>query len=211
MNDNGLQLELVSRASAGDRSAIQELLMLHHRQLVTIIEKQIPADLRGLLSADDVCQEAYVSVFRQIASFQPHDEQAFERWLRTIADRKLVDLIRTQRAVKRGSGKRVDALYPRNDTSSMIELLDVLAVHERTPSRSAAHRELVRIVQDALDGLKEDYREVLRLRYIQSLSVAETAQQMGRSDGAVMMLCNRGLQQLEEVIGDPSRFFSKGA
>ena len=67
------------------------------------------------------------------------------------------------------------------------------------------------VVQDALDGLKEDYREVLRLRYIQSLSVAETAQQMGRSDGAVMMLCNRGLQQLEEVIGDPSRFFSRGA
>ena len=211
MNGSGSELELVSRASGGDRSAIQELLMLHHRQLVATIEKKIPADLRGLLSADDVCQEAYVSVFRQISSFQPDDEHAFERWLRTIADRKLVDLIRTQRAVKRGGGKRADARYPRNDTSSVIELLDILAVHERTPSRSAAHRELVRIVQDALDGLKEDYREVLRLRYIQSLSVAETAQQMGRSDGAVMMLCNRGLQQLEEVIGDPSRFFSRGA
>ncbi len=211
MNGSGSELELVSRASAGDRSAIQELLMLHHRQLVTTIEKQIPADLRGLLSADDVCQEAYVSVYRQITSFQPHDEKAFERWLRTIAERKLVDLIRTQRAAKRGGGKRLDARYPRNDTSSMIELLDILAVHERTPSRSAAHRELVRIVQDALDELKEDYREVLRLRYIQSLSVADTAQKMGRSDGAVMMLCNRGLQQLEEAIGDPSRFFSRGA
>ena len=210
MKESGSELELVSRASAGDRSAIQELLMLHHRQLVTAIEKQIPADLRGLLSADDVCQEAYVSVFRQIKSFQPHDEQAFERWLRTIANRKLVDLIRAQRAAKRGGGKVVDARRPREDTSSMIELLDILAVHERTPSRSAAHRELVRIVQDALDGLKEDYREVLQLRYIQSLSVAETAEKMGRSDGAVMMLCNRGLQQLEEVIGDPSRFFSRG-
>ena len=211
MNGTGSETSLVSRASAGDRSAVQELLMLHHRQLVTIIEKRIPADLRGLLSADDVCQEAYVSVFRQITSFQPHDEQAFERWLRTIADRKLVDLIRAQRAAKRGGGKRVEAQQARNDTSSMIELLDILAVHERTPSRSAAHRELIRIVQDALDELKEDYREVLRLRYIQSLSVAETAQQTGRSDGAVMMLCKRGLQQLEEVIGDPSRFFSRGA
>ena len=211
MNGSGSEQELVSQASAGDRSAIQELLLLHHHQLVATIEKQVPADLRGVLSADDVCQEAYVSVFRQITSFQPHDEQAFERWLRTIADRKLVDMIRTQRAAKRGGGKRVDARYTRDDTSSMIELLDVLAVHDRTPSRSAAHRELVRIIQDALDGLKEDYREVLRLRYIQCLSVAETAQKMGRSDGAVMMLCNRGLQRLEKVIGDPSRFFSRGA
>ena len=211
MNGTGSEPSLVSRASEGDRSAIQELLMLYHRQLITSIEKQIPADLRGLLSADDVCQEAYVSVFRQITSFQPHDEQAFERWLWTIADRKLVDLIRTQRAAKRGGGRKVDARWARADTSSMIELLDVLAVHERTPSRSAAHRELVRIVQDALGGLKEDYREVLRMRYIQSLSVAETAEKMGRSDGAVMMLCSRGLQELEKVIGDPSRFFSRGA
>ena len=185
--------------------------MLHHRQLVTTIEKQVPSDLRGLLSADDVCQEAYVSVFRQVASFQPHNERAFERWLRTIADRKLVDLIRTLRAAKRGGGKRVNARYTRDDTSSMIELLDVLAVHERTPSRSVAHRELVHMIQGALDALKEDYREVLQLRYIQSLSVAETAEKMGRSDGAVMMLCNRGLQQLGDVIGDPSRFFSRGA
>lgn len=211
MNGSRSEQELISQASTGDRSAIHELLMLHHHQLVATIEKQVPADLCGVLSADDVCQEAYVSVFRQVTSFQPHNEQAFERWLRTIADRKLVDMIRTQRAAKRGGGKRVDVRYTRDDTSSMVELLDILAVHERTPSRSAAHRELVRIVQDALDELKEDYREVLQLRYIQSLSVAETAQRMGRSDGAVMMLCNRGLQQLEEVIGDPSRFFSRGA
>ena len=211
MNGSGSEPKLVSRASAGDRSAIQELLMLHHHQLVATIQKQVPADLRGVLSADDVCQDAYVSVFRQITSFQPHNERAFECWLLTIADRKLVDAIRTQRAAKRGGGKRVDARYARDDTSSMIELLDVLAVHERTPSRSAAHRELVGVIQDALDGLKEDYREVLHLRYIQSLSVAETAQKMGRSEGAVMMLCNRGLQQLGEVIGDPSKFFSRGA
>ena len=83
-----------------------------------------------------------------------------------------------------------------------------VAVNERTPSRSAAHRELVRLVQDALDELKHDYGEALRLHYIQALSVAETAKRMGRSDGAVMMLCHRGLRRLAELIGDPNKFFS---
>jgi hypothetical protein len=32
---------------------------------------------------------------------------------------------------------------------------------------------------------------------------------MGRSEGAVLMLCNRGLRQLAEIIGDPAKFFSR--
>ena len=68
---------------------------------------------------------------------------------------------------------------------------------------------MVLAVQNALGELKEDYREALRLHYIESLSVAETAERMGRSDGAVLMLCNRGLRRLAEVIGDPARFFSR--
>jgi RNA polymerase sigma-70 factor (ECF subfamily) len=202
--------ELLSQAVKGDHAAIQQLLLLHHDRLVVNIENKVPADLRGVLAADDVCQEAYVAVIRQITSFQPHDEQAFERWLVTIAERKLVDAIRTLRAAKRGGGRQVHAGRVDADTSSMVELLDILAVHERTPSRSAAHRELVLEVQNALDQLKEDYRNALRLHYIQGLSVAETARRMDRSDGAVLMLCNRALRELAETIGDPTRFFSHG-
>ena len=209
MGASGADLGLVAKATAGDRAAIQQLLLLHHDRLVAAITKKVPADLRGVLAASDVCQEAYIAVFRQITSFQPHNERAFHRWLLTIAERKLVDAIRTLRAAKRGGGThgklgQVDAV-----ASSVIELLDVVAVNERTPSRSAAHREMVLAVQNALGELKEDYREALRLHYIESLSVAETAERMGRSDGAVLMLCNRGLRRLAEVIGDPARFFSR--
>jgi RNA polymerase sigma-70 factor (ECF subfamily) len=199
---------LVALATTGDRAAIQQLLMLYHDRLAAVIRPKIPADLRGTLSAEDVCQEAYVAVFRQMTSFHPHDERAFQRWLHTIADRKLVDVIRRQRARKRGGGKA--ALTSGDDqVSSVVELLDVVAVHERTPSRSAAHRELVLTVQGALEKLKDEHRDALRLHYIQALTVAETAERMGRTEGAVLMLCNRGLRRLGEVIGDPTRFFSR--
>ena len=199
----------LARAVAGDRAAIQQLLLDHHDQVASLIAAKIPADLRAVLSADDICQDAYVTIFQQITSFQPHDDRAFRRWLLTIAERKLVDAIRVQRAVKRGGGRQVDNLAPDASASSAVPLLDLVAVHEHTPSRSAAHRELVGQVQSALLALKDDYRDALRLHYIECLTVAETAQRMGRSDGAVLMLCKRGLRQLAEIVGDPTNFFSR--
>jgi RNA polymerase sigma-70 factor (ECF subfamily) len=199
----------VPLAVSGDRAAIQQLLLAHHDQVVSVIAAKVPADLRAVLSADDVCQDTYFTVFQQIASFQPHDERAFRRWLLTIAERKLIDAIRKQRAVKRGGGRQVENARMDACESSAVELLDLVAVHEHTPSRSAAHRELVGQVQNALLELKDDYRDALRLHYIECLSVAETARRMGRNDGAVLMLCNRGLRKLAEIVGDPAKFFSR--
>ncbi|MCP4246448.1 MAG: sigma-70 family RNA polymerase sigma factor [bacterium] len=199
----------VARAVAGDRAAIQQLLIAHHDHVASVIAAKVPADLRAVLSADDVCQDAYVAVFQQITSFQPHDDRAFRRWLLTIAERKLVDAIRTLRTAKRGGGRQVENVVPGARASSVVELLDMVAVHEHTPSRSAAHRELVGQVQNALLRLKADYRDALQLHYIECLSVAETAQRMGRSEGAVLMLCNRALRQLTDLVGDPANYFSR--
>ncbi len=210
MTENESEVALIKQSIEGDQFAIQRLLMLHHDRISAIIERRIPSDLRGILAAEDACQDAYVAAVRELDSFEMQGEDAFYRWLVTITERKLVDTIRTLRAAKRGGDRKVIAASGRNDTSSIIAMLDLAAVHQHTPSRSAARRELVTAVQDALEGLREDYRRVIRLRYIQGLSVAEVAEQMGRSAGAVVMLCNRGLQRLGEAIGDASRFFSKG-
>jgi RNA polymerase sigma factor (sigma-70 family) len=90
-------------------------------------------------------------------------------------------------------------------------MLERVAIHERTPSRSAADHEMVAAVQNALDDLKDDYRTALRCRYVEGLTAAETGARMGRSEGAVLKLCERALQRLTERIGDASRFFSRKA
>jgi DNA-directed RNA polymerase specialized sigma24 family protein len=41
------------------------------------------------------------------------------------------------------------------------------------------------------------------------LSVAETAARMSRTERAVHMLCHRGLEQLRDVLGRSSRFFTR--
>ncbi|MCK4340756.1 MAG: sigma-70 family RNA polymerase sigma factor [Phycisphaerae bacterium] len=203
--------ELVALASAGDQLAIHQLLLLHHDRIAAVLEQKIPPELRGVLAAEDVCQEAYVVVVRELSTFEPQSKSSFFKWLLKIAERKLIDAVRAQRAAKRGGGKRAHERPEQGDASSIVALLEQAAVHERTPSRSAANHELAAAIQDALVKLDADYRTALRYRYIEGLSAAETARRMGRSVGAVGKLCERGLQQLSEVLGDASRFQSRKA
>jgi RNA polymerase sigma-70 factor (ECF subfamily) len=203
--------ELIAQAISGDEVAIHQLLMLHHDQIAAAVQRKIPPDLSSVLAAEDICQDAYVVAVRELNSFESRGERSFYNWLLKIAEHKLIDAIRAQRAAKRGGGKRAIGLPAASDASSVVALLEHVAMHEHTPSRSAADHELAAAVQAALAGLKEDYRTALRCRYLEGLSAAETAARMGRTEGAVLKLCERGMQQLTERLGDASRFFSRKA
>jgi len=200
--------EFVQRAAAGDEAALRRLLLAHHDQLAATIARQLPDDLRRTISADDVLQEAYLVVFRKIRVFEPGQPGGFHAWLTTIAEHRLADLIKGHRRAKRGGGLTQAELRVGNDDSAVIDMLQMLAANSRTPSRKARMDEAMAAVQAALENLKEDNREALSLRYLEGLSVAEMAERMGRSEGAVHMLCTRGLQSLREELGDLSRFLS---
>ena len=203
------QHSLVTSAVAGDEAALQCLLMDHNDALAARVAARMPKDLNPVLSADDVLQDVYITVFRKIGEFEPRGAGGFRAWLEKIAERRLWDLIDANRAAKRGGG-RVAAEIPANsDASSIVGLLELAAVHSHTPSRSAAGHEAAGAVRDALETLKQDQREALRLRYFEGLSVAEAAERMGRSDGAVHMLCHRGLESLRDKLGDLSRFLTQ--
>jgi RNA polymerase sigma-70 factor (ECF subfamily) len=205
----GTENERLQQAIAGDQAALEDLLLDAYDILLPRIEHRIPADLRGLLSAEDVLQEAFVDAVSKISTFKPESDGAFVRWVSTIADHRLIDLIRAQRAVKRGGGRA--AVAADNWSSSLTDLLCLVAQHERTPSRSVARHEAVAAISSALEQLSPDYRDVLRLRYIEGLSVSETAERIGRSEQAVQMLCHRALRQLRDVLGPDAEFLSRKA
>jgi len=192
---------LTARAVAGDKQALACLLLRHHDRLEQWIAPRLPDDLQGLLTPEDVLQEAFVGAFQSIGDFEPRGTGAFFSWLRAIAWHRILDLAKVHRAAKRGRGRA--ASVPRatpDSTRSVVALLDLVAVDEHTPSRSAAGHEEIAALQVALAGLEEDYREALRLRYIEGLPVGAVAVRLGRTDGAIHMLCHRALRKMSEAL-----------
>jgi RNA polymerase sigma-70 factor (ECF subfamily) len=201
--------ELISLANAGDATALERLLVSHYDRLAAQVAHKLPDDLRGLISPDDVLQEAFVVAFREVRGFVPRGPDAFFAWLTAIAEHRLLDLVKAQRRLKRGGGRAAIDTPARTAADSVAGLLDILRVDEHTPSRSAAGHEAVRAIHVGLAGLNADYREALRLRYIEGVSVAEAAARMQRTERAVHMLCHRGLEQLRLAVGRSSQFFSR--
>lgn len=200
--------DLPLRAASGDRAALEQLLLEDYPRLERRMRPKIPPSLAGAISVDDVIQETFADAFRCIGAFEPQGEGSFSRWIATIAERKLKDLLKSQLAQKRG-GDRQRAVQPQaSDASCVLDLLELAAVHSQTPSRSAARHEAASAIHVALAGLKPDYRQAIELRYIQRLPVADIASKMNRTERAVHMLCNRGLKDLRDAMGRATQFIT---
>lgn len=206
--ENG-QDERVQRAIAGEPLALEGLLLDQHAMIAARIEQQVPASMRAALGVDDLVQETFTDAFRAIGSFSPAGPGAFAAWLGAIADHRVLDAVRAQRAAKRGGAWRRVDVDAGADPDAMAALIDLVAVSERTPSRSVSGREAAAAVQAALSSLRPEYRDALRLRYLLALPVAEVAARMEKTESAVHKLCARGLQRLRESLGDAGRFLSR--
>lgn len=198
---------LIRAAVEGRTDALEQLLLEHHARVLAHIAAHMPPDLRGFCSAEDLAQETYIVVAREIRHFQPpYDPAAFVAWLQKIADYRRLAMMQMQRAAKRGGG-RAPALRQAapGAPEEVISLLELLAISSRTPSRSMAQREAVEALRSALDRLRADTRQALTLHYIDGKPVAEISTLMNRTEGAVHMLCNRGLKRLRVLLSESRR------
>lgn len=128
--------------------------------------------------------DVFVSVARRLVGFEGDDE-ALRRWVFTIAHNRRVDEVR--RSARRPAPLPDDGL-------------ELTAPPLDDPFDPA----LVR----ALASLTEEQRQVVVLRHVADLAVADVARITGRSEGSVKMLCARGLEALAEHLApatDPAR------
>jgi RNA polymerase sigma-70 factor (ECF subfamily) len=192
---------LIARTTAGDHVALERLLLTHYDALLRHIERRLPASIQGVVSPQDVLQQAFIAVFRHVGQFRGDSPTAFYSWLKTIAEHAVRDAVKTAQRKKRGAGiRQIHASQPA-DASTVTNLADRLSQPAPTPSQSVARREVVQAVQIAMANLPEDYQRAVRLRYFDGKSVEQAAEAMGRSPGAVRGLIDRAKGKLRAAIG----------
>lgn len=199
----------ISGAAAGDRDALGQLLFERHDKLARLVARKIPASLQSRLDVEDVLQ-AYADAFRDIGKFQPRSDRAFYRWLETIVEHRLLDMVRGLKAKKRGGDRKQIEKKSAAETSTVADLFDVLAVKMPTPSMFAARDEGVQALQVQLAGLPDDYREAVRLHHLEGHDLEEVARMMDRPPDAVRGILYRARKKLRDGMGRSSLWLSKG-
>jgi RNA polymerase sigma-70 factor (ECF subfamily) len=165
--------ELIRLAHQGDPTAVQ-----------TLYERYLPAVWRFAYArssgerhvAEDIVSETFLALVRQIKTLDP-DGGALGGWLMTVARRKLTDVHRRRRTVPAGEIEVIDSAAP---AETVLE-----------------DRELV---AQAIEEMKDEEREALQWKYIESLSVRDIADRMGRSEKAVESILFRARRSFREIV-----------
>jgi RNA polymerase sigma-70 factor (ECF subfamily) len=172
--------EIVPRILAGE-TALFEILMRRHNERIYRAARAILRDDR---EAEDVMQETYVNAYAHLDQFDGRAK--FSTWLTKIAVYEAL-----ARARKRG---RYEPLEDR----SLETFMPITASPD--PERQAFGRELGALIESAVDGLGNGYREVFMLRQVEGLSTAETAQVLGLSEDVVKTRFSRARHALQEDL-----------
>jgi RNA polymerase sigma-70 factor (ECF subfamily) len=193
---------LLRAARSKDREALGRLLELYRNYLRLLARLQLNRRLRGKADPSDAVQEAFLAAQRTFAQFRGTTEAELVDWLRHILASKLVDLARRFLGTARRDVRLERHLADDLEGSSRA-LGDALASPESSPSDRAGRRERAVLLADALKSLPPDYSEVLILRHLEGLSLAEVAERLGRSIDSVKKLWVRGIARLRETLAEP--------
>jgi RNA polymerase sigma-70 factor (ECF subfamily) len=138
---------------------------------------------RGVRDVDDVVNEVFLGVFRNFATFDG-DASAFRSWLFTIARFKAADSLRAA---------------GRSQSTTVAELPDVSAGNVEVDAMDSLSGD----ISELLDVLTDEQREVILLRIVADLSLAQVAEITNRPAGAVKSIQHRALASLRRHLPDP--------
>jgi RNA polymerase sigma-70 factor (ECF subfamily) len=192
---------LLQAATGGDEDALAVLFERHRSRLERMVRLRMDRRLQGRVDPADVVQDAYLVVRGKFPQYSVDSPLPFFLWLRLEVGQKLVDVHRFHLGAQmRNAGQEVSlhrgALPPVSSLSLAEQLLGKLT----TASQAAMRAELRIRVQDALNGMDPDDREVLLLRHFEELSNAEAAQVLGLKPSATVNRYVRALKRLKDVF-----------
>src|SRR5262245_43370890 len=178
------EMELVRRALARDGEAVRAIMQAHNRRLYRIARAIAGNDSE----AEDIVQAAYVSAFSRLDAFR--GDAALSTWLSRIV---------INEALGRRRKKRRASVEQRSDAN--IIRFPVNTSHD-DPERTMAQRQILQLVEQAVDALPAIYRSVFIARLVEGLSIEETAELLGGRPETVKTRLHRARLLVRKEIDD---------
>ncbi|MEW6744269.1 MAG: sigma-70 family RNA polymerase sigma factor [Planctomycetota bacterium] len=180
--------------------------------MIVLISDRMSGALKSRLEPEDVWQEALLHAWRDRAQCEWRGVKSFRRWIIHVIENRLRNLADQAAALKRGGGETGPGLplSARASTDGETSVSHFAGpVGSTTPSRIASYHEEARAMQEALTGLDDDVRDIVRLRLFDELSIEEIAAQLGLGESAVKHRFRRGFaayhQKLRAALATRSR------
>lgn len=166
----------VKRAIAGDREAFGELYKIFLNRIYRFVYYLVGDEF----SAEDITQNTFLKAWNNLSNFSM-DRGTFQSYLYTIARNLVID------------GQRKKKIYSLEGMENVIETQEN---RENELWKDQASEK----VHEALDGLEEDDRQIIILRFFEEMHFDEIAEVVGKEPGTIRVKVHRLMGILKQKL-----------
>lgn len=178
MNDKAL----IKKCQRGDRQAFDELIRLYYDYVSGFLLKNTADEMLS----EDLTQETFLKMIRSIEKYDPGGSASFGTWLITIARNCYTDHLRRNRIYL----EDIDSL-PIEDERNVADEVE----------RKLRHEQIV----EALETLPPEQALAIRLKYVENMTLAQIAEQVGVQPKTIKSRIHDGTVKLRKKLNRKER------
>lgn len=168
---------LINKCLHGDRQAFDELIRSYYDYVYGFLLKATADDTL----TEDLTQETFLKMIRNIEKFDPKGSAAFGTWLITIAKNCYIDYLRKNRI--------------------HLEDIDSLPVaDERNTADKADTKILYEHMLSLIESLPPEQAIAIRLKYVEDMTLAQIADRLGVKSKTVKSRIHDGTVKLRKLL-----------
>lgn len=177
------EIGLIKKAVKGDSSAFGTLYDHYH----PMIYRFVVVKVGRREEAEDIVHQVFLAAWQNIRSYE-HRGYPFSSWLYQIARNQVIDHYRAKK-----NETSIDNVDPEYFASTAVAELTLPTKLE------------MESVHQAIQQLKPDYQDVIIMRFIEDVSLKETATALGKSEGAIKLMQHRAIKELQKILWTSSK------
>lgn len=182
--------KLIERLQRRDEAAFNEFVRLFQGRVFTIAVRMLGD--RG--EAEDVAQEVFVAIFKAMHTFR--GESKLSTWVLRIATNHTRNRLKYLGRRARGAHDELEALSDRTDLQDTIASTSTI----RRPDTLSEEKALKSLVEQALERLDPEQREIIVLRDVEDLAYDEIQAITGLAEGTVKSRLHRARLALKVAV-----------
>ena len=168
---------LIKKCQRGDRQAFDELIRLYYDYVSGFLLKTTTDEIL----TEDLTQETFLKMIRNIEKFDPGGSAAFGTWLITIAKNCYIDHLRRNRIYL----EDIESL-PIEDTQNVADEVERRLQYEQ--------------VMKAMETLPPEQALAIRLKYVEDMTLAQIAERFGVQTKTIKSRIHDGTVKLRKKL-----------
>jgi len=170
-------IDLILKIQSGDSGSFAELYDRYFDKIYRFIYYKTS----HRENAEDLTSQTFAKALEKINSFKINDAGTFSAWLYRIARNNIIDYYRTNHDHQ--DIEQTFGLYQENDMENKLN-----------------NQQELEKIQDKLDLLKPEQKEIIVMRVWNELSYKEISQIVGKSEASCKMTFSRAIRQLKTTL-----------